>query len=91
MRDGALFSIKAKERAMNPKPAVQSKSGGLRGHDKQEGALRDQNSGQGVVRDERGQDQPKDKERAQRTAGQQAQKDAAIRQPPSAGEPAGGE
>ena len=48
-------------------------------------------SGQGIVRDQRGQDQPKDKERAQLTPGQKAQKDAAESQPQSPGEPAGGE
>jgi hypothetical protein len=46
---------------------------------------------QGIVRDERGQDQPKDKERAQQTPGQKAQKDAAHSQPQSPGEPAGSE
>jgi len=48
-------------------------------------------AGQGIVRDERGQDQPKDKARAQQTAGLKAQKEAAQTQPPSPGEPAGGE
>ena len=41
---------------------------GLRGHDKQQGDLTDETGGQGIVRDQRGQDQPKDKERAQRTS-----------------------
>ena len=45
------------------------RKGGLRGHDKQQGDLTDQTGGQGIVRDQRGQDQPKDKERAQRTPG----------------------
>jgi hypothetical protein len=44
-----------------------------------------------MVRDQRGQDQPKDRERAQRTSGQQAQKDSAQSQPQSPGQPAGGE
>jgi hypothetical protein len=48
-------------------------------------------SGHGIVRDQRGQDQPKDKERARLTPGQKAQKDAAQSQPQSPGEPAGGE
>ena len=47
--------------------------------------------GQGVVKDERGQDQPKDKARAQQVAGLKAQKEAAQTQPPAPGEPAGGE
>jgi hypothetical protein len=46
---------------------------------------------QGIVRDERGQDQPKDKARAQQSAGLKSQKEAAQTQPPSPGEPAGGE
>ena len=46
---------------------------------------------QGLVRDERGQEQPKDKARAQQTAGLKSQKEAAQTQPPSPGEPAGGE
>ena len=41
---------------------------------------------QGIVRDERGQDQPKDKERAQK-AGLKEQREAAEREPPSPGEP----
>jgi hypothetical protein len=40
---------------------------------------------QGIVRDERGQDQPKDKERAQK-AGFKEQREAAEREPPSPGE-----
>jgi hypothetical protein len=48
-------------------------------------------SGQGVVRNERGEDQPKDKERAQRDSGLKSQKEAAQNQPLSPGEPAGGE
>lgn len=51
----------------------------------------DKPAGQGIVRDERGQDQPKDKARAQQSAGLKAQKEAAQTQPPSPGEPAGGE
>lgn len=43
---------------------------------------------QGIVRDERGQDQPKDKERAQK-AGLKEQREAAETQPQSPGEPAG--
>ena len=46
---------------------------------------------QGIARDERGQDQPVDKDRAQRTSAQKAQKDAAESQPASPGQPAGGE
>jgi hypothetical protein len=46
---------------------------------------------QGIVRDERGQDQPMDKVRAQQTVGLKSQKEAAQTQPPSPGEPAGGE
>ena len=65
--------------------------GRLRGHDKQQGDLTDQPGGQGTVRDQRGQDQPKDKERAQRTSGLKEQKDAAQQQPESPGQPAGGE
>ena len=42
---------------------------------------------QGIVHDERGQDQPKDKERAQ-NAGLKEQREAAERGPPSPGEPA---
>ena len=53
---------------MKPHPATQAKSGGLRGADKQQDRLRDQSTHQGVVQDERGQDQPKDKERAQQDA-----------------------
>jgi hypothetical protein len=45
---------------------------------------------QGIVQDERGPDQPKDKERAQKP-GLKEQKEAAERQPESPGEPAGGE
>ena len=48
-------------------------------------------SGQGIVQDERGEDQPGDKERAQRDAGLKAQKEAAQSGPQSPGEPAGGE
>jgi len=47
--------------------------------------------GQGIARDHRGEDQPMDKERAQRDSGLQKQKEAAQTQPPSPGEPAGGE
>jgi hypothetical protein len=47
--------------------------------------------GQGIARDHRGEDQPMDKERAQRDAGLTAQKEAAQTQPQSPGEPAGGE
>jgi len=38
-----------------------------------------------------GQDQPKDKDRAQRTSGPKEQKDAAQQQAESPGQPAGGE
>jgi len=63
-----LFS-KQQEQTMTPKPATQPKSGGLRGRDKQQDTLRDQDSGQGIVRNERGEDQPKDKARAQQDSG----------------------
>jgi hypothetical protein len=46
---------------------------------------------QGVTTNSRGEEQPKDKSRAQQTSGEQAQRDAAREQPPSPGEPAGGE
>ena len=42
----------------------------------------------GIIRDEKGQEQPKDKKRAQQS-GVQEQKDAA-KQPESPGQPAGG-
>ena len=45
---------------------------------------------QGIVKDERGQDQPKDKKRAQQS-GLKEQREAAENQPPSPGEPAKGE
>lgn len=48
-------------------------------------------NGQGIVRNERGEDQPKDKERAQRDSGLKSQKEAAQSQTQSPGEPAGGE
>jgi hypothetical protein len=67
------------------------RNGGLRGHDKQQGDLTDQPDRQGIVRNERGEDQPKDKERAQRTSGLKEQKDVAQTQPQSPGQPAGGE
>jgi hypothetical protein len=44
----------------------------------------------GVVQDERGQDQPKDKENAQKL-GVKKEKEVAEQQPESPGEPAGGE
>ena len=44
----------------------------------------------GIVEDEKGQDQPKDKKRAQQS-GLKEQKDAAEQQPELPGEPAGGE
>ena len=47
--------------------------------------------GHGIVRDQRGQDQPTDRERAQRIAGKRAQEAAAQSQPPSPGQPAKGE
>ena len=46
---------------------------------------------QGIARDHRGEDQPMDKERAQRDSGLRSQKEAAQTQPQSPGEPAGGE
>jgi len=45
---------------------------------------------QGIVQDERGQDQPKDKKRAQQP-GLKEQREAAEREPESPGEPAKGE
>jgi hypothetical protein len=48
-------------------------------------------SGHGIVQNERGEDQPKDKERAQRDSGLKSQKEAARTQTQSPGEPAGGE
>jgi hypothetical protein len=51
----------------------------------------DRASRHGIVRDERGQDQPKDKDRAQKSSGLKEQKEAAQNQPQSPGEPAGGE
>jgi hypothetical protein len=44
----------------------------------------------GIVQDDRGQDQPKDKQTAQK-AGLEEQKEAAAQQVESPGEPAGGE
>lgn len=75
---------------MTQNPTHERKSG-LRGDDKQQGDLTDQTSGQGIVRDQRGQDQPKDTDRAQRSSGQKAQQDAAKTQPLFPGQPAGGE
>jgi hypothetical protein len=60
-----------------------------KGPDEQQDDLRD--PGQGVVRDRRGQEQPADKERAQRDSGLNSQKDAAESQPQSPGQPANGE
>jgi hypothetical protein len=48
------------------------------------------NKDQGIVQDERGQDQPKDKKRAQQP-GVKEQQDAAKSTPESPGEPANGE
>lgn len=78
---------------MTVKPAAQPEDDSLRGGDEQQDARRRQDTGQGVVRDERGQDQPTDKERAQRSSGLRTQKDAALQQEgqPAPGEPAGGE
>jgi hypothetical protein len=50
----------------------------------------------GIRPDERGQDQPTDKTRAQQVthgeeAGRKAQRDSAVQQSPSPGQPAGGE
>jgi hypothetical protein len=58
-----------------------------RAFDKQQARSRDH----GIVRTPRGEDQPKDKERAQRVAGLRAQKEAAERRPQSPGQPARGE
>jgi hypothetical protein len=49
-----------------------------------------QDKDQGILKDERGQEQPKDKERAQ-NADVKGQVDAAKSTPESPGEPAGGE
>jgi len=76
---------------MNDKPVPRPGGDGLRGRDKQQDALRDEDTGQGVVRNDRGEDQPKDKERAQQHSGLREQKDAALSQSQSPGEPAGGE
>jgi hypothetical protein len=57
-----------------------------RGSDKQ-AASREQ----GIVRTVRGEDQPKDKQRAQRAAGLREQKEAAERRQQSPGQPARGE
>jgi hypothetical protein len=69
------------ERPMVGSP-TQKRTGGHRGQDKQQDALRDQDS----VRDRGPIDKPKISER-----GRKAQEEAALRQPPSPGEPAGGE
>lgn len=60
---------------------------------KQAGAdpARGRDHDQGIARDSLGQEQPKDKSRAQQSPGEKAQRDAARDQPPSPGEPAGGE
>jgi hypothetical protein len=76
---------------MQTKESAMHESKDEPGGDEQQGHSIDGSSGQGIVRDQRGQDQPKDKERAQRAAGQKAQKDAAQRQPQSPGQPARGE
>jgi len=48
--------------------------------------------GHGVYRDLRGEDQPADKSRAQQTSkGEEAQREAAVNQPPFPGQPARGE
>jgi hypothetical protein len=88
---GTSFSIKAQECTMAQNSATHERKGGLRGHDKQQGDLTDQTGGRGIVRDQRGQDQPKDRERAQRNPGQKAQQDAAQTQPQSPDQPARGE
>jgi hypothetical protein len=88
---GASFSIKAQESTMAQNLATHQRKRGLRGRDKQQSDLTDQTSGQGIGRDQRGQDQPKDRKRAQRSAGLQAQQDAAQTQPQSPGQPARGE
>ena len=76
-----------------PNSATHERKGGLRGPDKQQDDLQEdlQDSGQGVVRDKRGQEQPADKERAQRDSSLQSQKDAAQDPPQSPGQPAHGE
>jgi hypothetical protein len=74
-----------------PNSATHQRKDGLGGHDKQQDDLQDRNRGQGISRDERGQDQPADKDRAQRTSSQKSQKDAAQTQQQSPGQPAGGE
>lgn len=76
---------------MKPHPATQAENGGLRGRDKQQDSSRDQKGDHGVVKNERGEDQPKDKARARQNPGLGAQKEAALREPQSPGEPAGGE
>ena len=48
-------------------------------------------AGHGVHRDLRGEDQPADKSRAQDAPGERAQRDAALEQPRSPGQPARGE
>jgi hypothetical protein len=70
--------------------SASKQSTGLRGRDKRQSDSRDQKSGYGIVTDDRGQPVNK-KKRAKPNAGQQAQKDAAVSQTPSPGEPAGGE
>jgi hypothetical protein len=76
---------------MADNPATE-RDGGRAGHEQQEQDRSGQSGGgQGIVRDQRGEDQPQDKERAQRTSGLKAQKDAAQTQPQSPGQPAGGE
>jgi hypothetical protein len=75
----------AQNSAARPGPSAVSEQG------KQQRGSAGQSGGQGLVRDERGQDQPADKERAQRTSGLKAQKDAAETQQQSPGQPAGGE
>jgi hypothetical protein len=87
----SFVAHKTKEHSMAQNSGTHQRGGGLRGHDKQQGDLTDQADGQGIVRDQRGQDQPNDKDRAQRTPGQKAQQDAAQTQPQSPGQPARGE
>ncbi len=55
------------------------------------GLSHDDSNDHGIERDTRGQEQPTDKSRAQQSAGDKAQRDAALDQSMSPGEPAGGE
>lgn len=70
---------KVSERERRDDPARRQEDASKRGGD------------QGIARDSRGQEQPKDKRRAQQSSGEDAQREAAREQPMSPGEPAGGE